>query len=485
MSDPINSDDMRYQFDEILAQQIIGFLDVDFDSVMMSFNLSSISCAILIVEREKEIKEYADSPPERYDLDSFYSELWDIGLPRDDYLENAVNACFEKGYISKDEKGELKGEIPAFMMVGLLDTMFPGMQGVNLIAFVLQMHEEVETGRKGLELALESFEASLKSRGVSVTKDNAKERASAMVAGKVKPKVQNREASEKLKKKNLERLSEFMKNRRQRTGYTEKMRIKDVFDKGEAKAEEEARKKEQQRLEEEARKAEELARQLAEKEKKIEEAQAAARAAEEQLRALAEKEAELKKIQENAQEAARKEEELLAREALMAERESKLRAMEEKIRQEEERARKAQEEAEKQALLEKERERQKVLDDDEVAKRINSFENELTMPCPLCNEGKIVSNQTGKGKAYYSCSEGNCRFVSWDKPYHFPCPLCKNPFLIEMDLPTGEKGLKCPRAACSYSQNNILDPKVNMANTVVNGNGGRKKKKVVIRKKRR
>ena len=482
MNEPINSEDMRYQFDEILAQQIIGFLDVDFDSVMMSFNLSSISCAILIVEREKEIKEYADSPPERYDLDSFYSELWDIGLPRDEYLENAVNACFEKGYITKDDGGELKGEIPAFMMVGLLDTMFPGMQGVNLIAFVLQMHEEVETGRKSLELALESFKATLKSRGVAVTKDNAKERASAMAAGKVKPRGQSREASEKLKKKNLERLSELMKNRRQRTGYTEKVRVKDLFDKGEAKAEEEARQKEQQRLAEEAQRAEELARQLAEKEKKIEEAQAAARAAEAQLKALAEKEAELEKIQETAREAAKKEEELLAREALMAERESKLRAMEERIQREEERARREQEEAEKQALLEKEREKQKMMDDDEVEKRINSFENDLSMPCPLCSHGKIVSNQTGKGKAYYSCSESDCRFVSWDKPYHFPCPLCKNPFLIEMELPTGENGLKCPRAACSYTQNNILDPKVNMANVPMNGG---RKKKVVIRKKRR
>lgn len=471
---------VKKQLDEILAREIISFVDVDFDAAMMSFNLATISCVTLIVEREKEIKQYQDFPPERYVLDSFYSELADIGLEQDEYLEQAVSSSFDKGYMRKDDDGELHAEMPAFMMAGLLDSMFPGMQGMNLIAFVLQMNDEVNAGRKSLDLAKKSFEASLKSRGVAVTRDNAQKRATDIVSGSVKNVTQTREVSKKLKKENLDRLSKLVKSRRKRTAdYQEKVRVTDVFDKGPSKEEIEAQKEAIRKTEEAARRAAVLAKQLAEKEEKIREAEEAAKEAADQLKALEDKEAELKAAWDAAAKAEERAAELEAREALMAEKEAKLKAMEERIRLEEERMRQEQETAAAPAA------EPEILEDDDIESRIAAFESELTMPCPLCKEGEIVSNTTGKGKDYFSCTKPDCRFVSWDKPYHFPCPLCRNPFLTEIDLPTGEKGLKCPRAACSYHQTNLLDPKLNMASTAEAAAAPKKKRKVVRRKKRR
>ena len=117
-----------------------------------------------------------------------------------------------------------------------------------------------------------------------------------------------------------------------------------------------------------------------------------------------------------------------------------------------------------------------------LASRIAAFEAELAMPCPICLEGKIVSEKTAKNKTYYTCSNRACRFVSWEKPYHFECPLCKNPFLTEFTTPPGGKGLKCPRAGCAYSQNNLLDPRQNQA---TEARPIKKKKKIVRRVKRR
>jgi len=119
--------------------------------------------------------------------------------------------------------------------------------------------------------------------------------------------------------------------------------------------------------------------------------------------------------------------------------------------------------------------------DEDIESRIAAFENELAMPCPLCKEGEVTSKTTGKGKDYFLCTRPDCRFVSWDKPYHFECPLCKNPFLTEMLSPNGEKGLKCPRASCSYTQKNLYDPKQNMAGI---RRPPRKKRRVVRRKRR-
>jgi len=405
----------------------------------------------------------------------------DIGLNNDSYLDNAIDISLRSGYIGDRENGELKAEMPAFMMAGFLDSMFPGMQGLNLIAFVLQMFHEVDSGRKTLELAKQSFESSLKTRGVAVTRDNAEKRASELASGEQQAiTVQAKAISKKLKKENLNRLSKLMKTRTKRTdAYQEKVKIQNVFDKGPTKEELEAEKREIQQAEETARKAAELARELAEKDEKIKEAEVAAQELAEQLKALEEKEAALTSAQEEARIAKEKTAELEAREAEMVEKEARLKELEDRIRQKEEEA-KQEEEAQ---LKAKEKATLPGTDDD-IESRIAAFEQELAMPCPLCATGKVEEKITEKGKAFFTCNQEDCRFVSWDKPYHFACPLCKNPFLTEVDFPTGEKGLKCPRAACAYSQNNLLEPQQHMA-VAAEAAKPKKKKKIVRRKKER
>ncbi len=259
MSDEMAADEeltplfVRDQLDEILTQEITALLDVDETTAMMSFNLASISCITLIIEREREIKHYADFPPERYTRETFVSELVDIGLEKDESLMETIDSVMKKGYISMDEHGQLKAEMPAFMMVGFLDNMFPGMMGMNLVAFVLQMNDEVNSGRKDLEKAKNNFKDTLKSRGVLVSKDRAEQKASEIVSGKAAANAQSREISQKLKKDNLNRLSKLIKTRRKRTlESSERLKVTDVFDKGPTKEEIEAEKKAAQKAEEEA-----------------------------------------------------------------------------------------------------------------------------------------------------------------------------------------------------------------------------------------
>lgn len=473
----MNSTHVRKKLDEILAREITSFIDVDTDSAMMSFNLASIACITVIVEREREIKQYADFPPERYVEESFISELVDIGLEKDEYLDRAFASLLEKGYVSRSGTGDLKAEMPAFMMAGFLDSMFPGMQGMNLIAFVLQMNNEVTSGRKTLELAMASFETSLKTRGVTVKKDRAEKLAAEMASGRVQAAAQTREVSRKLKRENLDRLSRLMKTRRRSDEYQERVLVQDVFDKGPTKEEIEARQAAARKLEEDARRAAELAKQLAEKDEKIKEAEDEARQAAEKLKALAQKEAELRIAREKAAL-------LEEKQALMAEKEARLLAMEERIRKEEERLRRL-EEMKAQAIVEEPADsgsaRESSPAHDDIESRIAEFESDLAMVCPVCGQGEVLTKTTEKGKTYYSCSRPDCRFVSWDMPYHFQCPLCKNPFLTEMITPGGDKGLKCPRAACPYSQNNLLDPRANVS---APAQGPKKKKRLVRRKKK-
>ncbi|WP_321492590.1 DNA topoisomerase I [uncultured Desulfobacter sp.] len=471
---------VRSQLDEILAKEITSFIDVDSSMAMMSFKLATISCIIISVDREREIKEYSDSPPERFNRKTFESELVDIGLDKDEYLDNSISTVLESGYITVLPNGELKAEMPAFMMVGFLDSMFPGMQGLNLIAFILQINDEVNSGRKSLDLAKQSFEATLKTRGVSVTKDRVQERVAEMVKGVHKTvTVQSKQISARLKRENFNRLALLMKTRKQRTdGYQEKVKIKNLFEKGPTPEEVEAEKQKARQAEEAALKAEELAKELAEKERKIQEAQMAAQEMEAQLKAIEEKE----KAAEQALAAQEKAQALEAKEQEMAEKEAKLKALEEEIKRREEEA-KRQVEAKEQAALEAEN--TKNHDDNDIESRIAAFEQTLAMPCPLCNGGMVEEKTTDKGKVFYSCNLKDCRFVSWDKPYLFECPVCKNPYLIEFTSPSGTRGLKCPRASCTYSQDNLLAPVQNMAGTSTPSDQPPKKKKLVRRVKRR
>ncbi len=473
---------VRDQLDEILAKEITSLLDVDSNSVMLSFNLTSISSITLIIEREREIRQFPESPPERYTKESFIKELIEIGLEKDGALDETINSVIRAGYISVGPIGQLKAEMPAFMTAGFLDNMFPGMVGMNLVAFVLQMNNEVNSGRKTLELAKESFASILKSRGVSVSKDKAAEKASAMVSGVVATSSKSKEISRKLKTDNLSRLSKLIKKRK-KTGFDSPVRqkIKDAFDKGPSKEELEAQKVEIRKAEEEAIKAAQLAKDLAEKEDKIKEAQEAAKEAARQLEEVEKREKQLLEAQEEARLAEEKAKELKEKEALMAQKEAQLKALEEKLKQEGEQ--KLQSEEAQQRLVEEDEKKKVTKTDDDIESQIAAFESELTMPCPLCKEGEIVSKTTEKGKEFFSCTKSECRFVSWDKPYHFECPLCKNSFLTEIINSNFEHGLKCPRASCSYIQNNLLDPKQNMAQAAVSASP--KKKKRVVRRKRR
>lgn len=473
---------VRDRLDEILAEEITSLLDIDSNSVMMSFNLASISCITLITEREREINQYSDFPPERYTKQTFVDELIDIGLEKDDTLEKAVLSVLNKGYISTDSNGFLKAEMPSFMMVGFLDNMFPGMQGMNLVAFVLQMNEEVNSGRKSLEFAKESFQSTLKSRGVTVSKDRAEKQASEIVSGGMTMPSQTREISRKLKEDNLDRLSKLIRSRKKRSmDSAGHLNIKDVFDKGPSKEELEAEQNEIRKAEETAQKAAALVREQAEKEEKIKEAEQATKEAAKQLKEIEQREKELLEARQEAESAKQKAAELEARETMMANREAELKALEEKLKQEEEKKHHIEEE-ESENEIESEESEEDSLSDEDIESQIAAFENNLTMSCPLCKQGEIISKTTEKGKAFFTCNSPGCRFVSWDKPYHIDCPLCKNPFLTETVTPTGEKGLKCPRASCSYRQNNLFDPKQNMAQAI-SGLSPKKIKRVVRRKK--
>ncbi|MBN2687632.1 MAG: topoisomerase DNA-binding C4 zinc finger domain-containing protein [Deltaproteobacteria bacterium] len=90
--------------------------------------------------------------------------------------------------------------------------------------------------------------------------------------------------------------------------------------------------------------------------------------------------------------------------------------------------------------------------DGNIELQIAAFEDGLVMKCPLCKEGNVQIHETSAGRKYYVCSQKNCEFISWGKPFHRSCPDCGNNFLVEVVSKGGARVLKCPRATCCFRQ---------------------------------
>ncbi len=86
----------------------------------------------------------------------------------------------------------------------------------------------------------------------------------------------------------------------------------------------------------------------------------------------------------------------------------------------------------------------------QLEEQIAAFEQTLAMQCPVCREASVEVRSTAKGRIYYQCASEQCMFISWGLPHHIPCPRCGNPFLVEAASGSGENYLKCPRATCRY-----------------------------------
>ncbi|MBA7578440.1 hypothetical protein ES708_20302 [subsurface metagenome] len=135
-------------------------------------------------------------------------------------------------------------------------------------------------------------------------------------------------------------------------------------------------------------------------------------------------------------------------------------------------------------------------DDDVIEREIAAFEEGLAMQCPICRIADIKSQETSTGKFYYVCSDKNCTFISWGKPYHLVCPECGNPFLVESSAGDGKTTLKCPRATCLHWQRHPSDTsgednrrdlpssRVSRGTTAAHPSRKRVVKRKVVRKKR-
>ncbi len=73
----------------------------------------------------------------------------------------------------------------------------------------------------------------------------------------------------------------------------------------------------------------------------------------------------------------------------------------------------------------------------------------LGIPCPLGCGGEVTERRSKRGRAYFPCSNADCKFVAWQRPVVAPCPKCGATFLTQRGG-RGKRWVACVREGCDY-----------------------------------
>jgi len=433
----LRREEVKKRFDDTLANHMASNVGHDQGTTVGPFNLAMVSCLVLLAEREGQLEMFPSDAPERYTRETFLEELEEIGLDLDVSFPGQIDSMVEKDLILVGPDGTFSARPGAMALTKKIDEAFPGMPGMNLVAYLVQTIEEVLSGRKELDFAVRQFDQTLTIYGNGSSRPTVRGMASAdtVPAQKAPSKDALKSAlSATLRKRQAGQVKEKQSGRlsgRPRivtaNGEVKSLEIRDLFPRASESAPAAKFPRATEPEEVETPSSDALPQEDAPAH-----ADEAGKAIEDLPQAIPDEGAEKEALQAGVQDS-------LSLETVQAD----------ATEQEPKQARPATVPV---AHETKAQEEVAPVSDEALAEKIEAFEFELAMSCPVCGTGRIQPKETAKGKTFYVCSHPGCIFVSWGKPYHLECPRCKNPFLVEFAGKGGETILKCPRATCRYQQ---------------------------------
>lgn len=494
-------------FDKVFARHLERLIGSSYGIGALSMNSATISCLILLMERENEIESFPSDPSARYTLETLISELEEMGFGSDLDMNIVVQDLIEKDYINVDDERFIPGK-PATSMVKLLDRTFPGMPGMNLVAYFIQTMDEIKSERKDLDSAISQFDQMLHMQGVPLDKeqpDPEPEKVSdrpldrkthieksdtplkddlkvSLKEGSKKPNILGRQKDDSRLKDS--RVSSSASKVLSSAAYEGKIRKLDF---GKPLSKEDKVNNIIPDADDHIESEEPKTRVIGVETKPHHESESerSDTSFETSSKQLTETDIDVQSLTEEA--AATK----IQIDDSTSSIETTLHDMEPTGQNEE---------SEVDSTLKKIAEVNEVIkdepdtssekddshrSDDSIEKRIAVFEEDLALECPVCRQAKVQAEETAMGKSFYKCLTKNCNFISWGKPYHILCPQCNNPFLVETSDRTGKTILKCPRSTCRYRQNLPWEATDNINEKINSVSQGTKKATPISRKPRK
>jgi len=403
--------DIISQFDEIIGKHLDRLLGIRQGIEALPMNIFTVSCLILLATRETEIEGFPYLPPERYTHETLLNDMSEMNIEHGGDLEAYINSMLEKGYIKVENDGRLFPESPIIKMAVLFDRIFPKMPGLNLVAYLGQMIDEVLSNRKPLKTALNQFDQMLNLQGVSLRRDDD---STHRETAKTFPHLKVSETTQPVKKKIIvtDIKPSDIYSKLQTTTWTASQYKADIpvssFDSESGEM-----------------------NKAASQDLLIRDGASSVSGSDVE----AEVKEQIQKIQSPAIHEGIREGIASGHGKDLSGHAANVPSIDEPV-----------------SVRGYDQDFFAEPEDDDIEKKIAAFEEELSMTCPLCRTSRIMPSTTAKGKPYYKCSNEDCNFISWGKPYYLTCPTCENPFLIEYPDSQGNMILKCPKTTCPHWQ---------------------------------
>lgn len=371
----------------------------------LPLTLDNIGCFVVFGGRELDMFDITSEVSERYTMEEFFREAREAGIEQNEFFHTALQEMFQIKYIEQQSDGYVYGYSDTKETARTLNRIFPKMQGVNLLAYIWQTIAEVHDGRTELQEALSRFDQTLQIHGVLPPKPK-------IPVVSLKQKSQEKPPAEEKKETKTSRQSRIIRDYvvTESTARTAPTAEKSVLPSPVNGYEETSNRPETPRQE-----AYVEVRKVTETEQEIQT----------ETEAMKQKIAQLERT---IAEVEKEKEALSVKDSLMEKKE----------------------EAAVGSASGKNHESPVV--DDEIARKIEDFEKELALTCPVCKTGTLQEKSTAAGKIFYACKRDGCNFISWGRPHHVQCIRCKNSFLIEVTNAAGQTVLRCPRATCQHLQ---------------------------------
>jgi len=479
------------RFDEILGRHVKRLLGARYGIGGLPVTINAISCIILLAEQVKNEKR-GIARSEQYTRQMLCDGLTEMCLDADEVMDMIIPDMIHRGYIQIDPDRGIFIKEHTVRMAQLFDYIFPEMPGINLVAYLAQAMDEVKSGRKSLETAGDHFDQTLKIHGVALKKRQTPEKQKEISAPADRQKALKRER---------EILASLTESRR----FTRSKVIKGsdadaLYQKSVTGAErapvpssDVAASSPGGRLHRDKKRKSgktqpsELStggnRLLEIQENRPAETGSVAYEGDgirEPLKGIAETAGHDTATPDISSQVLSGKSHLTEKEVSPEKALHDLPLDHEKTSSSPEAEIQAHPSSPEGTLKSEKYETVQTADaksdektgkeldvppgegipegdDDVIEREITAFEEGLAMQCPICRIADIKSQETSTGKFYYVCSDKNCTFISWGKPYHLACPECDNPFLVESSAGDGKTILKCPRSTCPHWQRHPSD----------------------------
>ncbi len=145
-----NTDEIRLRLEDVLRDNVRRLTDTMPEAASLPFDIVTVTSLILLVERENEIQTFPESAETRYSEKTLIDDLAETGIDIDDNSKKTVNNLASMGFVTINEDHELIPRESTPKLVAVLDNLFPGMPGMNLVAYFLQTLQEAVSGKRTL-----------------------------------------------------------------------------------------------------------------------------------------------------------------------------------------------------------------------------------------------------------------------------------------------------------------------------------------------